>query len=258
LFTGWEGFDLSETNSPRLTFQLAPAMTNLVAHFRPSPFPHRAGNYSGLFINTNAETAPIEAAGEFDLTVTGSGKFTGKLRMNGFSYPFHAAFDISGNVLLPVVRPGHSPVVLAMHLEIAAPSNYISGFATNLVGITRLVSPLSAVFTPSTSNQLAVGGHRFNLVDANENNAVIAQAQAGVTHSSSVTLFGVTQGSKFTVSSRASAEGLVPFYLSTSHGGQAFAGWLHLTEFGGADGKIFWMRSDTNSVSDLDVSPPAQ
>jgi hypothetical protein len=259
LFSGWEAPGIQQTNSPRLTFQLTSGMTNLIAHFRASPFPVRAGIYSGLFINTNSETAPIETSGGFDLAVTTSGQFTGRLRMNGASYPFHAAFDLSGHVLLPVIRPGLTPVVLKMDIELVAPTNFIVGFATNLVGSVHVASSLSAVFTPSTNNQAATGGHRFDLVqEESANRNVIVQALAGVTRSSSASVLGVVEGTKFTLATRVSAEGLSPFYLSVTNGEEAVAGWLHFTPFGGADGHAFWLQPGTNSVSILDVLPPTQ
>ena len=259
VFTGWEGAGLLQTNFPRLTFRLSENLTNLVAHFQPSPFPARAGIYSGLFLNTNSPTDPIDSSGAFDLSLNRSGLFTGRLRMNGLSYPFRAAFDISGASLVPVLRPGLTPVVLALQLNLADPSNHIAGFATNQTGKAKSFAPISAVFTSSTNSQPAAGGHRFNLVDqSNDSSAVIVQALAGVSASSLATVLGVAENIKFTISSRVSAGGDCPFYLSIDHGAQAFAGWLHFGPYGAADGQIYWMHSGTNSTSTLDVLPPTQ
>lgn len=82
LFSGWSGDLVS--SSPKLTFTLVSHMV-LQASFIPDPLYLASGSYNGLF----AEGAGVQvpSAGFFTASLTRGGKYSGKLKIAGGSYP---------------------------------------------------------------------------------------------------------------------------------------------------------------------------
>ncbi len=131
VFTNWT----SGTNTNSLT-PLTPntaalpfVMTSnliLQANFVTNPFnTNITGVYNGLFMPATGATEV--SSGFFTATVSSKGTYSARLMLDGGSYPFSGSFDLSGNAGLSVSRSGKSYVVVEMHLDLAAPSNQITG-----------------------------------------------------------------------------------------------------------------------------------
>jgi hypothetical protein len=96
VFSNWmNGADLVLTNGAALRFTM---QSNLVlrANFIPNPFIPLAGNYAGLFFDTNSGGITVSNAGYVTAKVTSSGGFTAKLLQGAKSYSLSGQFSVGG------------------------------------------------------------------------------------------------------------------------------------------------------------------
>src|SRR5207248_2219877 len=128
VFAGWA--PNIPTSGAVLRFRMTPGL-NLVARFMPNPFSGLAGSYTGLFVNTNQFA--LDSSGLLSLQLGRQGAFSGKLTSANGAFAFHGRFDASGATVVPVVRPGISPMALGLHLNLSEPTNEIWGSVTNTV-----------------------------------------------------------------------------------------------------------------------------
>jgi PKD repeat protein len=132
LFTNWTSGTGTNSltplppNNPALTFVMS---SNLVlqANFVTNPFTAVAGTYNGLFAATNGVAE--NSSGFFSATIPASSKgtYSAKLLLDGGTYPFSGSFDLSGDAGLAFNRPGKSPVIVELHLNLATPDDQITG-----------------------------------------------------------------------------------------------------------------------------------
>ncbi len=122
VFAGWTGSITAGTRS--LSFVL---QSNLVlqANFVPNPFGSVAGTYNGLFQETN-EIAQ-HSSGNFILTVTSAGSFTGKLRNGPANYSLRGQFDANGHAHVSINRPNMTPLLIELQLDLTSGSDRIGG-----------------------------------------------------------------------------------------------------------------------------------
>jgi hypothetical protein len=73
------------------------------------------GTYTGLLFDTNGVVP--QSSGQFAVTTTAKGKFTGRLRMGSASYPLRGQFDDSGSAQLNIQRRGSAPVSIQFQLD---------------------------------------------------------------------------------------------------------------------------------------------
>jgi hypothetical protein len=256
-FVGWQrngntnSAPLNQTNTPVLNFLMEPDL-ELVANFAANPFADQAGNYTGLFCNTNT----TDASGFFTLRLDKRGRFTGKLLMNGRGFPFSGQFNAERQALLPVIRPRLAPTVLQLQLGQIDPDR-ISGSATNLSGTNVVRSDLEANRTTLNVQRFpAPLPIVFRRDDASAEE--VGRASVKISPTGSVTFRGtLNDGRKFSASSALDKDGKVPFYVAL-RGNEVICGWIR---FGSeADpsigGQVFWFRSGADGfVAKLVVEP---
>jgi len=248
IFTGWEGVPV--TNNPILTFEMVPDLTNLTAHFSTNPFPAVAGTYTGVFLDTNHHS--VETSGFLNLKIGAVGSFSGKLSMQGKSYPFHGQFYNPSNASLPVIRPALKPVVLGLDLD---PGGRLRGFVTNSVGTNLVISQLMAernIFDRITNISPQTGIRHFVLKrDPGSNTDPLGMGKV-VIHSG-----GIVQSSgmlsdrrKFNFSSTLGSTGDSSLYLSLSKGTEVIVGTFHFGPGPGpfVGGDFYWVGPGTNNI----------
>jgi hypothetical protein len=125
IFGGWNGPAIS--NKAVLNFEMKSNLV-LTANFVPNPFAALKGTYTGLFFETNNVRATN--SGFIKIQVTGRGKFSGKLTIDGRNFPLRGALDYLGNAEIPLLRRPISPVLVTLNLDLSG-ANGISGEVTD-------------------------------------------------------------------------------------------------------------------------------
>jgi len=90
-----------------------------------NPFYRIKGGYGGLLSYSSGASTPT-TGGYLTLTLTGTGAFTGSLRLSGAAYAFSAAFNSSGVANVTIKRSGKPSITLALTLDVVSGST-ISG-----------------------------------------------------------------------------------------------------------------------------------
>jgi hypothetical protein len=246
------------TNNPVLTFEMMPELTNLVAHFSTNPFPAMAGTYNGVFINADTNHASVETSGYLSIKLASAGSFSGKVTMQGKSYPFSGRFHNPSNTSLPVIRHALKPLVLALSLD---PAGKIYGFVTNSVGTngTLVSSQFTAEKNPfnwASHTAPQAGTHSF-LLNQDPFSKGKAQIRVDGLVQFSGTVSGTFTGSaKYSLSSTLSETGNSPFYVSFNKGTLALVGTFHFGNGSGqaVTGDLLWLGPDSNQVP-ITVTP---
>ncbi len=133
IFAGWVGGATS--NKTVLNFQMKSNLV-LTANFIQNSFPAVKGIYAGTFFET--DNLRPESSGQFNLKVTGSGTFSGKLTMQNKSYPLSGQLDYLGRIKMPVLRRPLRPVVITLNLDLSGVAG-ITGEVTDGEWISELI-----------------------------------------------------------------------------------------------------------------------
>ena len=255
VFQSWEGEGLANTNHATLSFVMVSNVMTLVANFVTNPFPAVAGAYKGVFLDPN-HVQP-ESAGTFALQLAQSGSFSGKLGMNGTSYPFRGQFDLTGVTTVPVLRHSLPPSVLAMQLVLATDSGKLTGCVTNLVGTNLVVSEVMSErnLFDANSNPAPQAGTRGFILRRASDQTEIGRGQATISKSGTVQLQGRWSNNLgFALTSVLFKHdfegGNVPFYLSYFGGTEIIIGLPNFRAHpNDISGELAWVRSGTNQFS---------
>jgi len=238
--------------------QSATSAPVVIRIFLPEPFSALAGNYTGIFLNTNKLS--LDGSGLLTLKLNKKGAFTGKISMNGAKSGFRGQFDQFGKITLPVIRRSLAPMVLDMDLDLSGESDQISGTATTAAGTNIFISDLLAdrnVFN-SRTNPAPQAGHRSFILEPAPDLAGqgMGLLQTTVSKSGTTKIKGaLNDGQKFSLSTAISKEGSVPMYASLSRGSAAIVGWLNFGKTPNAlPGSLLW----TLASSPSQTSSPAQ
>jgi hypothetical protein len=116
--------------------------------FIVNPFPAVVGTFNGLAGNgteTNM-SAFFLGNGFVTLTTTGTGTFTGSLRLEGQSLSLTGKFDGYGETTLPLKRTGKSAVTVVLALDLTAPGK-VTGTVTPAGGTALAFEALPGVYT---------------------------------------------------------------------------------------------------------------
>jgi len=196
----------------------------------------------------------VETSGFLNLKLGAVGSFSGKLGMQGHSYPFHGQFHNSSNVSLPVIRQALMPVILELHLD---PGDQLHGFVTNSAGTNGnlVVSDLMAernTFNRLTNISPQTGIRHFVLKrDSLAEAATLGMGKALIHSDGNVQSSGVLSvRGKFTFSSTLGRTGDNPFYLSLSKGTESIIGTFHFGTGPGpfVGGDFYWVGPGTNNI----------
>lgn len=258
IFVGWSGPGVS-SSQPALNFIMQPGM-QLTAKFMANPFASRVGTYSGLFYSglTNDTNTPIYAnSGAVSFQLASAGSFSGRILLAGAGYGFSGRFDPGGNTVLPVLRPGHAPLVLQLNLGLNPGDTQMSGFATNVFGTNKFVAELLAfrnAYDSRTNAAPQAGVHTFILQSsANGVAQTVGRGNSQVSTAGTVLCRGeLTPGPTFSFGTFLNQQGQCPFYVPLASGPAVILGWMNL-----GDGSIpppstlYWLTSGSASAETL-------
>jgi len=152
VFTNWTG-TITSTN-PTLSFLM---QSNLVlnANFITNPFIATAGNYDGLFQETNVTHY---SAGFFHIKLSTRASYSAKLLLDGNVLNFTGKFDLSGTTSRTLSRAklGKNTLTLSMALDWSTTNETIQGTLTDGNWTSALLgnrAPYDAIYNPTTNFQ---------------------------------------------------------------------------------------------------------
>jgi len=148
IFKEWLKNGVSFSRNATLTFTMEEGL-KLEPVFIANPFPALVGTFNGLLGNgTETGTdAFFHSNGFVMLTTTGTGTFTGSLRLEGQSLTLSGKFDGLGETTLLLKRTGKSAVTVALKLDLITEHGKVTGTATPDGGAALAFTALPGVFT---------------------------------------------------------------------------------------------------------------
>jgi len=155
MFAGWSG-SMKSLNST-LEFKMRRNMI-LEANFVKNPFDGVQGGYNGIYFDS-LNGAAHESSGFISFKVSKKGVVTGQL-ISGKSYRFAGGIGASGHASIVVARPGASPLVLDLQLDIPDNPDFVSGTVTDGTWI--------AGFTGGRAASGSVAAGQYTLVFAGD------------------------------------------------------------------------------------------
>ena len=255
----------------------------LYATFITNRFIGAAGNYFGLFSDTNG--IAHESAGFFSIKTDSKQKFSGRLYLDGDALAISGTFNQAGVGTLKklVARKGRSPLGVVLNLDLAG-GDSVSGTVSNADWLADMLGD-RAVFNltdnpasnfagsytailPGSATPGLPAGAGYEIISVATNGTVKAKGYVAdaVSHRVGVRANGITTG--------ISKNGMIPFYAplyphSRNYGfvlthiktfDGMVMGWLSLT-----NGTVTWIKHDgwtndfytdgfTNEVT-LELSP---
>jgi Big-like domain-containing protein/Ig-like domain-containing protein/List-Bact-rpt repeat protein len=259
IFAGWTNG--AATNNPRLSFEMRTNLV-LVANFVPNPFLDLAGTYGGLFFDADTNRFRPENAGDLRLQLTKQGAFSGKIKMQGTSYPFHGQFDATGKARVGVPRPALFPVSLSLQADLTNATATISGGVTLQADANSLISNLLAVRKTTRKTDDAppqIGTHSFVLVQTTDDGLrTAATATAIINASGGVIIIGAfPETPAFHFTTIISKTGDVPVYILQAQDQDLLIGWLSFSEDSGTpSGLLFRTDKSFSNVEVLNTTGP--
>ncbi|MEP6662111.1 MAG: hypothetical protein ABJC04_00480 [Verrucomicrobiota bacterium] len=265
VFGGWTGS--TNTGNPVLTFQMQSNFV-LQANFIANPYDTAKGIYTGLFFETNG--VRNASSGLLTFTVTKTGQFSGRI-FSFRNYSFRGKFDGSGFAQVTVVRPGLSPLLLTLQLNLAT-SDSVQGTVSSIAWTANFSGDRSG----AGIKPIPQSG-KYTLVIAGGTNSPAEPAGDGfgtltVNATGNLTFKGVlADGTKISQRVPIAKNGDWPFYVSLYRGGgfvlsrisistnvPALTGTNHWIKQAGAGG--FFPNGFTNATEILGsryVTPPS-
>jgi hypothetical protein len=241
LFVGWTG-SIHSTN-PTAEFVMAQGF-NLTATFVENLFLDGRGNYAGL--STTSASSPALLT----LKLTGTGRFSGKLKLANLNIPLRGTFDALGHARFSTASNGQSiSVDLSYSVNDGVPA--IAGMVTG-DGWTLPVD-ISALGRPHDSS---LAGRYTIVLRANPNAPITVPhgdgfGAARINRSGSAVFSGqLADGTKFTAGVHLTRDGALPIYVAPYRRSGIFAGSLNFRTSGDVDGEFHWERP-AQSGSDL-------
>jgi len=232
LFANWSSNNVTLTNGPALPFTM---VTNLVlqATFVTNPFTAVAGTYNGLFYPDSGVT--LQSSGFFSAAIPSAsrGTYSARVVLEGISYPFSGAFDLTG-AAQKTIRPGRDPVLVALSLNLAAPDNQMTGtISAPAEGWSAALGSDRAVFTTRNKAPYA-GTYTFLMPPADANPpgepGGYGYGHVSITTAGAVTLSAVL-GDNTAISQAVpiSPDGHIPLYASLYTRQGLLLGWVNAT-----------------------------
>jgi len=239
VFADWTSNGIAVTSAPRYTF-LVESNVVLQANFVSNPFTAVAGNFDGLFYDTNNSAG--DSSGSITASVTKSGTYTARISLGGLSYALSGQFSVAGAVSKSILRPGSSPLTVQLQLgSSGAPMTGTIGdgvWTANLEAdparysaINR--SPQAGRYTllipGSSAASTQPGGNGFGTLTVSETGSAILSGTLG-------------DGTPVFSSSIVCSQGEWPLYASLYGGKGSLLGWLSFTNYGNIGGQIAWFK----------------
>jgi plastocyanin len=244
-FRSWSGGVTS--SAPQLNFVMH---SNLVleATFLRNPFLTGAGSYNGLFYVEDEEAGVQHpTSGAFTFTLTGLGKYSGRLQSAGKTYPFSGQFDLAGLATNSVKRAKTNALVVELALDTEGDSDRVTGrvldpvagWTAELEGdlaptfVPPNTSPYQGAYTLIVTNEEAEFGDGFGTatIDAKGKLKLKATLGDGTTVSQSVPV---------------SKDGMWPLYLPLYSGKGSILSWVQVSTNAAPEaslyGELSWIK----------------
>ncbi|MEI7730349.1 MAG: Ig-like domain-containing protein [Verrucomicrobiota bacterium] len=240
LFSNWvNGAGAVLTNGPALKFTMESNLT-LVANFVPNPFIPIAGNYSGLFSDTNG--VAVSNAGSFTISVTPAGTFTAQVQQGAKSYPLSGQFALDGTWQTASIKGAagwNATLQIDLHSGSAITGRIGNGTWTAEIYVLRAAysklnpAPQAGQYTlVITSN-----GGSTNLPGGYGALAVSVSPTGGVTVNGAM-----GDGEPVTASTVVSKTGQWPLYSALYGKTGMVIGWLNFTNNTDLGGVVSWSK----------------
>jgi len=243
IFIGWGGSITSTT--PSITFIMSTNFS-LDCIFTNSPYPGLQGAYNGLFYEA-AGVRP-QASGNFTLTPTAKGAYTGKLKLGNSTYSMVGQVTLACRATNVITRKSAPP--LRIELDFSMRTNQVVGRVTDgtweapLLGDRKVYDALV--------NPAPFAGHYTIILPGSDDPDLGPQgdgsASLKIDQSGLITLAGtLADGTKITQKVPAAAGGQWPLYLSLYGGTGSVLSWLTMTNRAGddANGLVSWVKASS-------------
>ena len=246
VFSNWLVDGVSSPGAT-LSFNMASNLS-VIANFVTNPFPALKGTYTGLFY-PNTPEPPHEQSGQFTLTVTDLGAFSGRLLLAGGSYSVSGLLDLSLAGSKTILRKGTNKVVL--RIQLSARSNQVSGEVSNAYWNSELFG-YRTTFDARLNLATNHSGKYTMLLSGGEDAAVSpaghSPATLDITTAGAVTIKGtLADGTAVVQKTTLAANGQTPVYVNLYQGKGSLVGWLTLmnTDTNDIPGLLIWTKKDS-------------
>jgi uncharacterized delta-60 repeat protein len=234
IFAGWSG-SLSGS-AATLSFVME---SNLVlqASFTTNPYPALAGRYLGLFSDSLGVAS--ESSGEFQLSVTRTGTFSGTVQLGRSRYAASGRLDRTGAAVCTVARARQTTLSLSLQLD-------MTGGAGALAGTLSDGSWTASLTGDRAQSGPASQAGRYTLMVTGRFEPVSEPCGHGygtalVSRSGQVSLAGVlADGSPVTRSAAITQNGQCPLFVPLYSGEGLLLSWLSFSN--SLAGEADWIR----------------
>jgi hypothetical protein len=245
VFADWTENGSVVATSATYSFTLSSDRT-LVANFVPNPFTAVAGNYAGLFYDTNSGSVTVSNAGYFTAKVTASGSFSASLQESDATVSFSGQFSPGGLWQTNSIK-GAPGLSASLRLNLSG-GNEIAGMIGNALWTAEVTANRSVY---SKANPAPWAGQYTLVISGSLDFADLpgGNGAAAVTVSAlgAITVSGTLgDGSTVTESTFVSEQGQWPLYSSLYSKKGLMLGWLTFTndvaETNDLEGTVAWIK----------------
>ncbi|MCX8089958.1 MAG: fibronectin type III domain-containing protein [Verrucomicrobiae bacterium] len=243
VFAGWSG--TVRSSEPRLNFVMQPGLF-LEATFIPSPFAPLAGQYNGLFYETNG--VRHDRAGFFTLTLTARGTYSGRLQLGGLRIPFSGMLPINGLAEQTLARSDGSPLNLKLQFGDKGNNDRVLGTVGDGREWVAMLSGDRVVFDSVTRPCPLTGNYTMALLGKSNDRNLPAGHGAGtlrVSPAGRLTFSGMlADDTRMSQTAWLSPDGAWPLYASLYGGRGCALGWIIFESRTSDDlrGSIVWIK----------------
>jgi len=242
-FVGWTGSIESEDES--LTFVMSPGIL-LQANFVPSPFSIVAGNYNGLFVES--EAIRNDSTGFLSIKVTDLGAYSAKMTLGGKRSSFSGKFALDGKVTNTVSRAGASSVTVILSLDFSGTTDQLTGTISDGEWTASVLCD-RPLFNKSTNPAPQAGRYTVimpgNVLNAELEPGGYSYGTVTVDAGGGVKLKAVlADGTKVTQKTSLSKSGWWPLHVPLYRGNGSILSWVIFAESSEADftGVVNWVK----------------
>ncbi len=237
IFTGWSGG--VNSSAATITFVMTSNLL-LTANFVPNPYMAAAGNYNGLF--NQSDEVRLVSAGFFNIYADNSGNYSGWIQLAEGRYAFSGAFNSTLRSTNIVTRSMGNPLTIELHIGQNAESGQISGRVTDGVWSSLLAGGRAATATSLAGDYTVVipGNVNDSSLPAGDGYATLHIAADGLG-----TMNGILgDGARFSQSAYVTADGDWPLFASAYTGKGAIMSWVSFTNLATSDlnGTVVWIK----------------
>ncbi|HWD18888.1 MAG TPA: immunoglobulin domain-containing protein [Verrucomicrobiae bacterium] len=239
------------TTTPKVSVLMS---TNLVlqATFQANPFPDVSGTYNGLVFAEDNITEQSSGFVTFTIGAASKGAFSGKLSLDGGTYPFSGAFDGLGNATVAIARAHSTPVTLILQLDLQPADGEITGSVSNAAWVSALRADLAAG-SPDFAGAFTAAVPPGPFTPSGYGYLSLTNTLAGVVKITGALADGAAVSQSVTVS----GNGSIPLYASLYAGKGSVFGWLNISNVPPQtlDGAINWFKPAFTNQTAITGSP---